>query len=204
MATGVPRSASGVPPAGVPPSGSRAAGSSMGYPMAGEVWPCREGGSVAAEASARCPPGGRSELLARLPTACQYHLQGWMTPRAAATPTRGEAPGSEERQRGQGPGMAGEWLGECGPCPPCGPSGGGEAGRRELAEPWGGLAVYGSLWTALPRGLCAWLEGQGPEWRPWMSDVAEGLERAGMVATRLVVGWGESSRHMGLGVQGLI
>lgn len=123
-ATEAPGRASAIPPAGSLPLGPGLRAAPWGAPWRGEAWSCRAGGSVAAEASAGCPPGGRSKLLARLPTARQYHLQGWMTPRAAATPTRGEAPGSEERQRGQGPGMAGEWLGECGPCPPCGPSGG--------------------------------------------------------------------------------
>lgn len=165
----------------------------------------------------RSGPAGRVEAgcprreeraLARLPTARQYHLQGWMTPRAAATPTRGEAPGSEERQQGQGPGMAGEWLGECGPCPPCGPSGGRprQGGGNGLSR-GGGLAVCGlparALWAALPRGLCARLEGQGPEWGPLDADVAEGLGRAGRAGwvgggTSQLVEWGGSGRHTGL------
>lgn len=45
-----------------------------------------------------------------------------------------------------------------------------EAGRGNWLSSGGGLAVCGllakALWTALPRGLCAWLEGQGPEWGP--------------------------------------
>lgn len=58
--------------------------------LRGEGRPALQGGrEPGSRGLSRLPPGGRSELLARLPTARQYHLQGWMTPRAAATPTVG-------------------------------------------------------------------------------------------------------------------
>nr|XP_008524487.1 PREDICTED: LOW QUALITY PROTEIN: calcium/calmodulin-dependent protein kinase type II subunit beta [Equus przewalskii] len=58
-----------------------------------------------------------SSAPARLPTAGQYRLQGWMTPQGCSHPhlwgdTRLGVvlTLSEERLRGRGPGMAGEWL----------------------------------------------------------------------------------------------
>lgn len=67
-----------------------------------------------------------------------YRLQGWMTPQGRSHP---HLLGDARALRGEaaGPGMAGEWLGECRPPPALGPGLGAGAGGGELGG--GGCAA---------------------------------------------------------------
>ena len=112
--------------------------------------------SWAASPGGEEPPGA----AAGLPTACRYHLQGWMTPQGGRHPRlRGDTGLSEERLRGRGPGMAGERPGEAGPG--LGARQSGRGGRPGSSGVGVGVGVC-SQHPGVAKGSGAWGRGQSP------------------------------------------
>lgn len=129
-------------------SGRRCLGADKEESAAGQ----RASRGQAAEAAGAPPPPqspGEEPLLQPSADCLQYRLQGWMTPQGGSH-LRGSTGLSEERLRGLGPGMAGEWLGECWPAW----ASGGRAASGEQSH--GGLQAndHGSPWG--PAGGSGW------------------------------------------------